>query len=262
MKLGMQIDYAGGFKESAAHVAELERAGLDVAWVAEAYGFDGPSFMGYLAALTETGDHRRGDPAHLHPHTDAAGHDRRGHRRPERRAVPAGARRVGPAGDRGLPRGPLRRPARAHPGDHRDLPSGVAQGAPGVRRPPLPDAAPARRGHGPGQAVEADRPPGPGAHPDLGRLARPQERRDDRRGRRRLAADLLPARAGRPGLGRRPRRRARPGARRSSGPLEIAGGRPGRHRRRHGRRRRAGPPDGRPLRRAAWGRRGATSTTT
>jgi len=54
MKLGMQIDYAGGFKESAAKVSAYEKAGLDVAWVAEAYGFDGPSFMGYLAATTET----------------------------------------------------------------------------------------------------------------------------------------------------------------------------------------------------------------
>ncbi len=54
MKLGMQIDYAGGFKESAARVAAYEKAGLDVAWVAEAYGFDGPTFMGYLAASTET----------------------------------------------------------------------------------------------------------------------------------------------------------------------------------------------------------------
>lgn len=53
MKLGMQIDYAGGFKESAQAVATYEKAGLDVAWVAEAYGFDGPSFMGYLAASTE-----------------------------------------------------------------------------------------------------------------------------------------------------------------------------------------------------------------
>lgn len=54
MKLGMQIDYAGGFKASARRVAEYEKAGLDIAWVAEAYGFDGVSFMGYLAASTET----------------------------------------------------------------------------------------------------------------------------------------------------------------------------------------------------------------
>lgn len=54
MKIGMQLQYSGGFKESAAQVAEFERAGLDIVWVAEAYGFDAPSFMGYLAARTET----------------------------------------------------------------------------------------------------------------------------------------------------------------------------------------------------------------
>jgi len=54
MKLGMQIDYSGGFKESARKVSEYEKAGLDIAWVAEAYGFDAPTFMGYLAATTES----------------------------------------------------------------------------------------------------------------------------------------------------------------------------------------------------------------
>ena len=53
MKLGMQLQYSGGFKESAAQVAAFEKAGLDIVWVAEAYGFDAPSFMGYLAATTE-----------------------------------------------------------------------------------------------------------------------------------------------------------------------------------------------------------------
>ncbi len=53
MKLGMQLQYSGGFKESARQVAEYEQAGLDIVWVAEAYGFDAPSFMGYLAATTE-----------------------------------------------------------------------------------------------------------------------------------------------------------------------------------------------------------------
>jgi len=54
MQLSMQLSYAGGFKESAAQAADLEKAGLDIAWVAEAYGFDGVSLMGYLAAKTET----------------------------------------------------------------------------------------------------------------------------------------------------------------------------------------------------------------
>jgi F420-dependent oxidoreductase-like protein len=54
MQVTMQLSYAGGFKESAQQVSELEKAGLDLAWVAEAYGFDGVSLMGYLAATTET----------------------------------------------------------------------------------------------------------------------------------------------------------------------------------------------------------------
>jgi F420-dependent oxidoreductase-like protein len=54
MKLGMPLSYAGGFKEAAQQVVDLERAGLDTVWVAEAYGFDGVSLMGYLAAVTES----------------------------------------------------------------------------------------------------------------------------------------------------------------------------------------------------------------
>jgi len=54
MKISTMLSYAGGFKESANQVREMERAGLDLVWVAEAYGFDAPSLMGYLAALTET----------------------------------------------------------------------------------------------------------------------------------------------------------------------------------------------------------------
>jgi F420-dependent oxidoreductase-like protein len=49
----MPLSYASGFKESAAQAAGLEAAGLDMVWVAEAYGFDGVSLMGYLAAVTE-----------------------------------------------------------------------------------------------------------------------------------------------------------------------------------------------------------------
>ncbi|HEY2814796.1 MAG TPA: LLM class F420-dependent oxidoreductase [Acidimicrobiales bacterium] len=53
MKISMPLSYAGGFEASARQVVELEHAGLDLVWVAEAYGFDGVSFMGYLAAKTE-----------------------------------------------------------------------------------------------------------------------------------------------------------------------------------------------------------------
>jgi F420-dependent oxidoreductase-like protein len=54
MKIATQLSYAGGFKESANQVREMEQAGLDLVWVAEAYGFDAPSLMGYLAALTDS----------------------------------------------------------------------------------------------------------------------------------------------------------------------------------------------------------------
>jgi F420-dependent oxidoreductase-like protein len=56
VKLSMTLSYAGGFKESAQRASELEKVGLDVVWVAEAYSYDAPSFMGYLAAKTERVD--------------------------------------------------------------------------------------------------------------------------------------------------------------------------------------------------------------
>ena len=54
MKLSNQLMYAGNPREAADHVVALEQAGLDTIWVPEAYGFDSPTLMGYLAAKTET----------------------------------------------------------------------------------------------------------------------------------------------------------------------------------------------------------------
>jgi len=45
--------YDGNPRATADQVVELEKAGLDMVWVAEAYGFDSPTLMGYLAAKTE-----------------------------------------------------------------------------------------------------------------------------------------------------------------------------------------------------------------
>jgi F420-dependent oxidoreductase-like protein len=53
MKIGLPLQYAGDVTAAADQVADLERAGLDVVWVAEAYGFDAVSLLGYLAATTE-----------------------------------------------------------------------------------------------------------------------------------------------------------------------------------------------------------------
>lgn len=52
MKLSMPLMYAGNPREAADQVVALEKAGLDTVWVAEAYGFDSPTLMGYLAAKT------------------------------------------------------------------------------------------------------------------------------------------------------------------------------------------------------------------
>jgi F420-dependent oxidoreductase-like protein len=52
MRIGMLLDYSGGFTETVAELAEHERAGLDVVWVPEAYSFDAVSQLGFLAART------------------------------------------------------------------------------------------------------------------------------------------------------------------------------------------------------------------
>ena len=53
MQLSTPLQYDGNPRATADAVAELEKAGLDMVWVAEAYGFDSPTLMGYLAAKTE-----------------------------------------------------------------------------------------------------------------------------------------------------------------------------------------------------------------
>ncbi|KLO25306.1 F420-dependent oxidoreductase [Mycolicibacter heraklionensis] len=52
MRIGVQLAYAGGFKEAVEQVVALERVGIDVVSVAEAYSFDAVSQLGYLAAKT------------------------------------------------------------------------------------------------------------------------------------------------------------------------------------------------------------------
>jgi F420-dependent oxidoreductase-like protein len=52
VKLTTHLNYAGGFEEGVREVIEMEKAGLDLLWVAEAYGFDSPSLLGYVAAKT------------------------------------------------------------------------------------------------------------------------------------------------------------------------------------------------------------------
>ena len=53
MKISMTVNYSGDVKAMADQVVEFEKAGVDLVWVAEAYGMDAPTVMGYLAAITE-----------------------------------------------------------------------------------------------------------------------------------------------------------------------------------------------------------------
>ena len=53
MRLSTQLAYASDPRATIEQAAALERAGVDVAWVAEVYGFDSPTLLGYLAARTE-----------------------------------------------------------------------------------------------------------------------------------------------------------------------------------------------------------------
>ncbi|MCB1645857.1 MAG: LLM class F420-dependent oxidoreductase [Pseudomonadales bacterium] len=53
MKISTMMSYASGYVGATREIAEMEKAGLDVVWIPEAYSFDGVSAMGYVAAKTE-----------------------------------------------------------------------------------------------------------------------------------------------------------------------------------------------------------------
>jgi F420-dependent oxidoreductase-like protein len=53
MQLGNVLEYGGNPVEAADLLSAREKAGIDVVWVSEAYGYDSPTLMGYLAAKTE-----------------------------------------------------------------------------------------------------------------------------------------------------------------------------------------------------------------
>lgn len=52
MRIGTPLAYATDPRSGADAVSAWEEDGLDVVWVSEAYGFDAPTIMGYLAAKT------------------------------------------------------------------------------------------------------------------------------------------------------------------------------------------------------------------
>jgi len=54
MRTGVFLSYSGGFRESVEQVVVLEKQGVNLALVAEAYSYDAVSQLGYLAAKTST----------------------------------------------------------------------------------------------------------------------------------------------------------------------------------------------------------------
>src|ERR1700754_338059 len=52
VRTGIFLNYAGGFLEAVDQVVELEKVGVDIALVAEAYSYDAISQLGFLAAKT------------------------------------------------------------------------------------------------------------------------------------------------------------------------------------------------------------------
>ena len=52
MRLSSRLGYGDGFVKAVERVQQLEEVGVDVVWVAEAYGYDAATRLGYLAART------------------------------------------------------------------------------------------------------------------------------------------------------------------------------------------------------------------
>ena len=215
MRTGIFLSYAGGFREAADQVVELEKGGVDIALVAEAYSYDAISQLGYLAAKTSTIELGSGVvPIYTRTPTllamTAAGLDYVSDGR-----FRLGIGTSGPQVIEGFHGVPFDAPL----GRTREVVEICRQvwrrETVHLRRQALPDPAARRAGHRARQAAEADQSPCARTHPDHHRRARPEERRADRRDRRGLAAGVLLPGEGRRRVGRRAAgrvRQARPGA--------------------------------------------------
>ena len=77
MKLSMNINYSGDFHADVDRSSELEKAGLDVVWVPEAYSFDAVSADGLPRRQDRHDRDRVGHPQRVLPHRHVHGADRR-----------------------------------------------------------------------------------------------------------------------------------------------------------------------------------------
>jgi hypothetical protein len=59
MKVATYIEDKGGMEATAAHIAGLEQAGLDMIWVNESYRFDAVSRIGFIGASSTPSHERR-----------------------------------------------------------------------------------------------------------------------------------------------------------------------------------------------------------
>ena len=213
MRLALQLGYddpLGGI----ALAQEADRLGFHSVWTSEAYGTDAVTPMAWIAATTEriaVGSAIMQMPARspAATATTVATLDILSGGR-----VLLGLGTSGPQVAEGWHGQPWGKPLDAHARVRRDR----------AHDPPPRDAARAPRRalrhplQRPGrdrsrQAAEDHRPSGPARGADLPRGDRAEERRAHGRDRRRLAADLLLARSGRPGCtGRRSRRASRSAA--------------------------------------------------
>jgi Coenzyme F420-dependent N5,N10-methylene tetrahydromethanopterin reductase and related flavin-dependent oxidoreductases len=106
MRTATTIEASSG-KDAVEFAVEAERLGLDVCWVAEAWGADAPSPLGYLAARTErmllgSGVIQIGTRSPVTIAQTAMT------LAPVRRPVPAGSGGIGAPGDGGAARRPVR----------------------------------------------------------------------------------------------------------------------------------------------------------
>ncbi len=236
---------------------EADRLGYSVVWAAEAYGSDAPTdarLAGRADVDASTSARRHADPG---PHPGGDGDDGGHARHAVRRPVPARARRLRPAGVRGLARRPVRQAAGPHPGVRRHRPSWRSRRQPVAYDGELLHAAAARRS---GQGAAAGLPPAARATsrstwPPSGRRTWSWPARWPTAGwrsstRRVHAAESLAAGGGRPGEGRP-----------DHGGLRRGASRAGRGRRRRGSVRRTRSAGTRRSTSAAWAAGSRTSTT-
>src|SRR6201993_4354211 len=54
MRVGMMLNYSGGFTETVSELSDFEQADLQIVFVPEAYSFDAVSQLGFIAARTST----------------------------------------------------------------------------------------------------------------------------------------------------------------------------------------------------------------